>query len=101
MAPTAITAQQFEELDGLDDWEYEQSTITADFQAGGFTAAAALAARIAAAADEADHHPDIDIRYPDRVCVRFTTHSAGGVTDLDVTLARRVSAIAAEHVNGR
>lgn len=97
---TLITAEQFDTLDGLDDWNYEQTTITADFRAGGFSAAATLAAEIAAVADEADHHPDIDIRYPDQVRVTFTTHSAGGVTDLDVTLARRVSAIAAEHVTG-
>ena len=36
------------------------------------------------------------MRYPDRVRVTFTTHSAGGLTDLDVTLAHRVSALAAQ-----
>jgi 4a-hydroxytetrahydrobiopterin dehydratase len=96
MDHTAISAEEFDHLDGLDDWRYLLGAITADFRAGGFGAAASLAAEIAAVADEADHHPDLAVRYPDHVRVTFTTHSAGGLTDLDVTLARRVSALAAE-----
>lgn len=96
MEHTALSAEEFDALDGVDDWRYLLGAITADFRAGDFTAAAALAASVAAVADEADHHPDLDVRYPDRVRVTFTSHSAGGLTDLDVTLARRVSAIAAD-----
>ena len=42
------------------------------------------------------HHPDIDIRYPDRVHVVLTTHSSGGLTELDADMARTISALAAE-----
>lgn len=95
MAPPPVSPAALAELDGLDDWRYVLVAIRADFRAGSFGAAAALAAQIAQAADAADHHPDIDLRYPDHVRVVLSTHSAGGVTDLDVELARQVSALAA------
>jgi 4a-hydroxytetrahydrobiopterin dehydratase len=63
----------------------------------GFDAGIAMAADVARAAGELNHHPDIDIRY---ATVRFavTTHAAGGrVTDLDLALAERIDAIAADH----
>ena len=45
----------------------------------------------------AGHHPDLDVRYPDRLHVRLTTHSAGALlTDLDVELAGTISPLAAE-----
>ena len=57
--------------------------------------ALALIATIGALAEELDHHPDVDWRYR-QVFVRSTTHSAGGrLTELDVTLAGRISAAAA------
>ncbi|MCY7299971.1 MAG: 4a-hydroxytetrahydrobiopterin dehydratase, partial [Ilumatobacteraceae bacterium] len=55
---------------------------------------AALVTQIAAAADELVHHPDIAVRYPDRVHVYLTTHATGGLTTLDVDLARTISAAA-------
>ena len=51
---------------------------------------------MAAAAERADHHPDLDVRYPDRVHVALTTHAAGGtVTDADVALAGTIAELAA------
>ncbi|MEX2504513.1 MAG: VOC family protein [Egicoccus sp.] len=96
MDVTPVTAEEFDALEGVDDWRFLLGTITANFRAGGFAAAASFAADIAAAADEADHHPDLDVRYPDHVRVTFTTHAVGSLTDLDVTMARRVSALAVE-----
>ena len=49
--------------------------------------------RLARAADELDHHPDIDIRYT-RVKLALTTHSAGGITDLDFQMASRADLLA-------
>ena len=94
MQHTSITPQQFAALDGFDDWRFVLSAIHANFRTGSFGAAAALATTIAAAADELVHHPDIDIRYPDRVHVALTTHAAGGLTTLDTDLARVISAAA-------
>jgi 4a-hydroxytetrahydrobiopterin dehydratase len=93
---TPVTPPEFADLPGLDDWRFVLGGIHAHFRAGSFGAAATLATAVATAADAADHHPDIEIRYPDRVRVFLTTHATGGLSTLDVDLARTVSAIAAE-----
>jgi 4a-hydroxytetrahydrobiopterin dehydratase len=95
MASTAVSADEFAALDGLDDWRYLLDGIQAEFRAGSFRAAAALAAAIADAAEAAQHHPDVDVRYPDRVRVVLTSHDTGGVSTRDVDLARNVSRLAA------
>jgi len=92
---TAVTPQEFAELDGLDEWRYVLGSVHAVFQAGSFRAAAALVVSIAEAAEAVRHHPDIDVRYPDRVRVSLTTHEAGRITTLDVQVAREISALAA------
>jgi len=43
-------------------------------------------------AEEAGHHPDVDIRW-DTVTLRLSTHSLGGITDADVALAARIDAL--------
>ncbi|HAM00741.1 MAG TPA: 4a-hydroxytetrahydrobiopterin dehydratase [Acidimicrobiaceae bacterium] len=47
---------------------------------------------VGALAEEAGHHPDIDIRW-NVVTLRLSTHSAGGITDADLGLARRIDAM--------
>ena len=47
---------------------------------------------IADVAEQLDHHPDVDLRWT-KVRVAVSTHSAGGVTELDLELARRVDAL--------
>ncbi len=95
MEYTIVTADEFAATDGLDDWRYLLGSIHAEFRAGSFPAAAALCAAIADAAEASAHHPDVDIRYPDRVRVLLTTHAAGRLTTHDVDLARTISALAA------
>jgi 4a-hydroxytetrahydrobiopterin dehydratase len=94
--PEVLTPKQFSELPGLDDWRVSLGRIEALFRAGSFAAAAQLVAGIAAAADAADHHPDIDLRYPGVVHVVLSTHSTGGLSDLDASLAGTISQLAAE-----
>jgi 4a-hydroxytetrahydrobiopterin dehydratase len=94
MEYTELTPEQFTALEGVDDWRFVLGAIHANFRAGSFGGAAALATDIAGAADQLVHHPDIDIRYPDRVHVVLTTHATGGLTTLDVDLARVISAAA-------
>ncbi len=89
-----ITAEELAALEGLDDWRFVLGAIHADFRAGSYPAAAVLVSAITAAAELAVHHPDIDIRYPDRVRVALTTHATGGLTTHDVDLAREISRIA-------
>ena len=76
-------------LDGWFGGPYSMSRLV---QTGSFAAVMDIVNQAAAAAVELDHHPDIDIRWR---TVRFsvTTHSAGGLTDLDVSLARRIDEI--------
>jgi 4a-hydroxytetrahydrobiopterin dehydratase len=96
MSYTAVTADEFATLSGLDDWRFGVSAIHATFLAGSYTAAAELVSHVTEAAERAEHHPDIDVRYPGRVRIDLTTHATGGVTTRDVELAREISALAAQ-----
>ena len=55
----------------------------------GFPEAIAFVNEVAGLAEAAGHHPDIDIRY-NRVRLVLVTHDAGGITEKDTGLARRV-----------
>ncbi|MDO8361484.1 MAG: VOC family protein [Actinomycetota bacterium] len=95
MQYTSLSAAEFAALEGLDDWRFLLGAVHAHFRTGSFGAAAELAKGIAAAADAAEHHPDIDIRYPDRVHVVLSTHATGGLSTLDAALGLQISALAA------
>lgn len=84
------------DLEGLllADWRILFSSLHARFATGDFATGLALVNEIGAAAEELDHHPDIDLTYPS-VTVRLTSHDVGGVTSRDVELARRISHAAA------
>ena len=71
-------------------WREEDDALVRQFELESFPAAIAFVQRLAELAERENHHPDIDIRYR-RVVVRWTTHSAGGVTDRDRTLAARTA----------
>jgi 4a-hydroxytetrahydrobiopterin dehydratase len=91
-----ITATDFSKETDVDDWRYLLGRLETVYRAGSFEAAADLARRVAQAAETAGHHPDLDLRYPDQVHVGLTTHSADGVTQRDVDLARVISGVARE-----
>lgn len=76
-----------------EDWPEVDSALQREFELPSFREAIAFVGKLADLAEEADHHPDIDIRYK-RVVVRWSTHTAGGVTDLDRELAARTDALA-------
>ena len=80
---------------GLDDWRKVLNRLRARFRTGDFATGVALVDRIGAAADEADHHPDVSLTYPE-VIVTLSSHDVGGITSRDVNLARRISGFAAE-----
>jgi len=90
-----ITPQRFQESEGLADWQVGPGAASVRYRTPGFSAGAGFVVEIAAIADELDHHPDVDLRYGS-VLVRTTTHSSGGLTDRDVALAQRISALASE-----
>ena len=76
-------------LDGLDGWSGDPSGIERTVELPSFPDAIALVVAVARAAEEADHHPDIDIRYRS-VTFRLSTHSEGGVTDKDIDVATKI-----------
>jgi 4a-hydroxytetrahydrobiopterin dehydratase len=59
----------------------------------GFLPAVAFVDRVALAAEAADHHPDIDIRW-NTVTLRLVTHDQGGITDKDTSLAAECDRLA-------
>jgi 4a-hydroxytetrahydrobiopterin dehydratase len=87
-----LTGQQIHD-EGLEGWSKVLDRLTARFATGDFGTGAALVTDIAAAADEADHHPDVDLRYP-HVTVALKSHDVGAITARDVRLARRISELA-------
>jgi 4a-hydroxytetrahydrobiopterin dehydratase len=80
---------------GLDDWRWLLGILHARYRTGSFVKGLELVQRITEAAEEANHHPDVDLSYP-TVDVRLVSHDVGGVTSRDLDLARRISEIAAE-----
>jgi 4a-hydroxytetrahydrobiopterin dehydratase len=95
MEYTAVTPEEFATLDGVDDWSVVGTEIHATFRGPSYLAAADLVRSIAVIAEDCQHHPDMEIRYPGRVHVMLTTHATGALTTLDVDVARRISAAAA------
>jgi 4a-hydroxytetrahydrobiopterin dehydratase len=74
-------------------WALEGGMIRRTFQFPDFRPSMAFVNRVADAAEEADHHPDIDIRYS-KVTLALVTHDAGGLTHRDVALAERADDLA-------
>ena len=74
-------------------WRVLLGRLHATFATGTFAAGLELVERIAAAAEEADHHPDVDLRYR-AVHVALSSHDVDALTERDVALAARISAIA-------
>jgi 4a-hydroxytetrahydrobiopterin dehydratase len=81
-------------IDANPGWDGSGTAIEKTFTFPGFMEAVAFVNRVADLAEELDHHPDLDIRY-DRVRVGLSTHSAGGVTAMDTTLAAKMDGTAA------
>lgn len=73
----------------LPDWSADGRSIRRTVELPSFAAAVQAVDGAAEVAEELDHHPDIDLRYR-TVTFRLSTHSAGGVTELDLTSARRI-----------
>jgi 4a-hydroxytetrahydrobiopterin dehydratase len=90
-----ITPRQFHEADGVEDWRVLFSGACAHFRTGSFATGVALVDAIGRLADAANHHPDVDLRYP-AVTVRLVTHEVDGLSGRDVALARQISAAARE-----
>lgn len=78
------------QLGDLSGWTREGNEIRASYEAPDFPTAIRLVDEVAVEAEDMQHHPDIDIRWRS-VTFALSTHSAGGLTQLDVELAHRVA----------
>lgn len=70
-------------------WSREDGSLSAEFKFKDFNEAMGFVARVALAAEKADHHPDIDIRW-NKVRLVLSTHSEGGITRKDLDLGTRI-----------
>jgi 4a-hydroxytetrahydrobiopterin dehydratase len=84
-------AQVQSSLTALDGWELRDGRIRKQYTFRTFLRAVAFVNSVAYLAEGAGHHPDITINY-NRVTLRLITHSAGGLTERDFSLARDVDA---------
>jgi 4a-hydroxytetrahydrobiopterin dehydratase len=76
-------------LAALPGWVREGEEIVRTFDRGNFNGSIAFVNAIAAAANDADHHPDIAISW-NSVTVRLSSHDAKGLTDRDFALAQTI-----------
>jgi 4a-hydroxytetrahydrobiopterin dehydratase len=89
--PADTIATRLKELPG---WTLEGGALQRQFTFASFPDAIAFVTRLGFDAEAADHHPDIQISYK-RVTVRWSTHSAGGITEKDFSGVRQSDTIAA------
>jgi len=79
-------------MHGLPLWSGDGNGIRRTVELPGFRDAVAAIVAIADVAEEMDHHPDVDLRYR-TLHLTLVSHSAGGVSELDLELARRIDAL--------
>lgn len=73
-------------------WELDGEALVTTWRGADFADAMAFVVRVAELAEEADHHPDIDIRW-NQVTLRLWSHDVGAVTERDLSLATAVDAL--------
>jgi 4a-hydroxytetrahydrobiopterin dehydratase len=79
-------------LKKVPEWELEKKHIERTFEFDDFSESIDFVNGVAEVAEDEEHHPDIDIRY-NKVRLVLSTHSKGGLTDLDFGLAERIDTL--------
>jgi 4a-hydroxytetrahydrobiopterin dehydratase len=80
-------------LKKIPEWELEKKHIERSFEFDDFSESIDFVNSVAEVSEEEEHHPDIDIRY-NKVRLVLSTHSKGGLTELDFALAERIDTLA-------
>ena len=75
------------------EWRREGDEIVREWRFEDFGEAMAFVNRVAEAAEEANHHPDIFVHGWNKVRLSLTNHSAGGLTDADFAMADRIDGL--------
>lgn len=88
---TALNETQLQELLRVQpQWKLQDGKLAREWTFRDFVQAMAFVNRLADLAEQAGHHPDIDIRY-NRVTLGLVTHDAGGITQRDADMAAAIS----------
>src|SRR3982074_3402033 len=95
-SPTLSREEIDKALEDLPGWRrsssFTSTSIHRTYEFPDFAGAMAFVNKVAAAAEAANHHPDIDIRY-NKVTMALTSHDSGGVTDRDIKMAKKINEI--------
>jgi 4a-hydroxytetrahydrobiopterin dehydratase len=87
-----LSEQQLRDLQTeLPEWALDDGKLVRYWTFPGFVEAIAFVNRVAQLAEEAQHHPDIDVRF-NRVKLALVSHDAGGISARDARMARQLSA---------
>jgi 4a-hydroxytetrahydrobiopterin dehydratase len=80
-------------LGDLPGWAFEEGALVRTYKTSGWPSTLMLVNAIGFLAEALDHHPDLEVHWGS-VGIRLSTHSAGGVTPMDVELARQIAGTA-------
>ena len=90
--PKKLTTKEVKTLlKQVPGWQLKQKEIARQYTFSGFVTAMAFVNHVAGLAEAMDHHPEILIQYK-KVKLTLSTHSAGGLTELDFKLAKNIDA---------
>ncbi len=89
LTPADVT----EKLKSLEGWTQEEKAIRKEFVFRDFPEAVLFVSALVPGAEDADHHPDIEIHYK-RVILVYSTHAEGGITEKDIDGAAMADAVA-------
>ena len=81
-----------DKLGGLEGWERQDEQIGKLFKLKNYIESVGFVNKVALLAERADHHPDILLQY-NKVTITLTTHSEGGITEKDISLAREIEGV--------
>ena len=91
--PLLTDVEVRQSLGKLKGWQQNGKAVQRIFEFADFKAAMEFVNKVADAAEHAQHHPDIDIRY-NKVTMALVSHDAGGVTEKDMRMAEKINQIA-------
>jgi 4a-hydroxytetrahydrobiopterin dehydratase len=89
MATLIVQSQLQEMMKRIPEWEADGNAIERTFEFDDFDQTIDFVNEVAEIALEEEHHPDIDIRF-NKVRIALSTHSEGGVTELDLRMAAKI-----------
>jgi 4a-hydroxytetrahydrobiopterin dehydratase len=96
MSPELLSTDQIAtSVKSLSGWTQNDKQIEKNYELKDFAAALAFVNAIGAQAEAMDHHPDILLHGWNKVRITISTHSAGGLTQNDFDLARKIDALPA------